>query len=165
MIFNEMIKLQKVLDNKILSEHELSGEETIADRLLASFVELGELANEHRGFKYWSKDRNPRRTKMLDEYVDFLHFLVSIGNHYDFIEEDKNYEFTPMSEANSVTEQFLHMIWLFSDLVASPKKEVYEELLVRFVVLGKMIDFHERQIVEAYRKKNEINHERQKENY
>jgi dimeric dUTPase (all-alpha-NTP-PPase superfamily) len=165
MRFNEMIKLQKVLDNKILNERELSGDETIIDRFLALFVELGELANEWRGFKFWSNDPNPRRPRMLDEFVDVMHFLVSIGNHFNFIENDKDYEFTPMAEALSVTEQFNHMYWLLSDLASSPRKDVYEELVVRFVVLGEMLDFHEKQIVDAYRKKNEINHVRQQENY
>ena len=50
------------------------------DRLLALFVEVGEFANATRCFKYWSKKPSESKERLLDEYVDMLHFWLSIGN-------------------------------------------------------------------------------------
>ena len=165
MILNEMIDLQKILDYKILSERELDSQETMPDRLLALYVEIGECANEWRGFKYWSDDQEARRPKMLEEYVDNTHFIVSVGNHYGYIESDKNYEPTPFHENISVTNQFLDIFLCLTELISYPRKEVFEELLLRFLALGKMVNFSENQILAAYRKKNEVNHTRQETNY
>lgn len=160
-----MIDLQKKLDNKILSERELTAEETMQDRFLAFFTEIAEFTNEWKGFKYWSDNTQSNRPNMLKEYVDILHYLISIGNHFGFIESEVDYEFNPMYECFSVTHQINHIFWLLTDLMATPRKEVYEELVNRIVVLGYMVDFSEKQIIAAYRHKNEVNHIRQAENY
>ncbi|MDA6141611.1 dUTPase, partial [Escherichia coli] len=74
------------------------GEDRNEKRLLAFIVELGECAQEHRGFKYWSKDQQPRTkavrvpammeedkeyyNPLLEEYVDGLHFVLELGLAY-----------------------------------------------------------------------------------
>lgn len=82
-----------------MQEHpELRGQDNLDWKLLALQVELAECANEWRGFKKWSKDQKPRievltnnpdktdknkpwliRNLLLEEYVDCLHFILSIG--------------------------------------------------------------------------------------
>jgi dimeric dUTPase (all-alpha-NTP-PPase superfamily) len=57
----KLFEMQRQLDEHIEKEHpRQEGEDRLAKKILALFVELGELANEHRGFKYWSNDQEPR---------------------------------------------------------------------------------------------------------
>ena len=45
--------------------------------------ELGELMNElPTYFKYWKKTSADNKEKALEEYVDCLHFAVSLLNYY-----------------------------------------------------------------------------------
>jgi dimeric dUTPase (all-alpha-NTP-PPase superfamily) len=58
---NKLFELQAKLDERIYKEHPVQeGEDRLAKKILALQVELGELANEWRGFKYWSNNQKPR---------------------------------------------------------------------------------------------------------
>ncbi|MFP7201936.1 dUTP diphosphatase, partial [Lysinibacillus halotolerans] len=93
MNLKKLFEAQRVLDEHIMNEHpELHESESNLDwKLLALQVELGECANEWRGFKKWSNDQKPRtevltvnpdkthknkpwimRNLLLEEYVDCL---------------------------------------------------------------------------------------------
>ena len=50
----DLIPLQKELDERIMSLHEQTRPSTQLKRVLALVVEISELANETRTFKYWS---------------------------------------------------------------------------------------------------------------
>ena len=58
------------------------------ERILALFVEVGEFANATRSFKYWSKKPPESKERLLDEYVDMLHFYLSIGNTMEFSHDE-----------------------------------------------------------------------------
>ncbi len=47
-------------------------------RDLALTIELAELANETRCFKYWSSKGPSEREVILEEFVDSIHFLLSL---------------------------------------------------------------------------------------
>ena len=49
------------------------------ERFLALLVEIGELANATRAFKYWSLKPAEERARLLDEYADGLHFFLSLA--------------------------------------------------------------------------------------
>ncbi len=58
MNLQRLFALQKELDLKIVSQHNLQAENLLQKKILALQVEIGELANETRCFKYWS-DKEP----------------------------------------------------------------------------------------------------------
>jgi len=67
MNLSHLFELQAKLDERIEQEHpRQEGEDRLAKKILALMVEIGELANEARFFKYWSHDQEPR-TKI--EYI------------------------------------------------------------------------------------------------
>lgn len=79
MNLSKLFELQRQLDEHIEREHPpKEGEDRLAKKILALQVELGELANEWRGFKFWSHDQEPRIEKRTyktcpscnGEYVD-----------------------------------------------------------------------------------------------
>ncbi|ATB52712.1 dUTPase [Caldibacillus phage CBP1] len=66
MNLQKLFDLQRQLDERIEQEHPRKpGEDRLAKKNLALLVELGELANEWRGFKFWSHDQEPRTEEKI----------------------------------------------------------------------------------------------------
>lgn len=144
--------------------------------ILALLVEIGECANEWRGFKFWSKDQEPRlvgpyvrdwgephryNNPLLEEYVDGLHFVLELG-----IEIGQ----TPIVcdlflKADDVNKQFLGLFSKVGDFAQVRTKMNYHQILEIFIGLGEMLGFTWEQIEQAYFEKNQINHRRQDNGY
>ena len=95
MNLKELYKMQNDLDKFIVdATYNSIGDEMIIvnhndinflnERLLALFAEVGEFANATRCFKYWSHKPSESKERLLDEYVDILHFYLSVGNTMKF---------------------------------------------------------------------------------
>lgn len=160
----EISTLQKELDARILSLHQESIASTFRKRILALLVELGELANETKCFKFWSSKPASERAVILDEYVDGIHFLVSLGNdlHIDF--SKIQYETNP--KAVTISEQFLNCYDQITCFM-SQKQDATQFLVMleEYFCLGSMLGFTFADIVEGYLLKNQKNHQRQDSNY
>lgn len=199
MNLTKLFETQAALDEHIMQEHpELRGKNNLDWKLLALQVELGECTNEWRGFKKWSKDQKPRtevltdnpdktdknkpwlmRNLLLEEYVDCLHFILSIGLEI---------ECTPgicgeaLTVPNSdITNQFLRLMeeafkiqhnLRFKDmhkdksaLALNTAFSNYLRMLGIFRGLGQMLGFTWEQVEEAYYAKNKVNHARQESGY
>lgn len=152
---------QEILDNKIKQEHKLENENLVDRKILALLVELGELANETRCFKYWSLKSPSEKEVILEEYVDGVHFILSIGIDLQF--EDVQVQWG--GKNNALTDQFLTVYQVISDLLQKQTKENYTILFNEYFILGNMLGFRQDDIVQAYHKKNQINHERQENGY
>lgn len=202
MNLTKLFETQAKLDEHIMQEHpELQGQNNLDWKLLALQVELGECANEWRGFKKWSKDQEPRTkvvrnpiiageplhyNPLLEEYVDCLHFILSIGLE-DFtykhlgeiftvpVQLELTNDFGGVIKYHNVTTQFVYLfnqIGHLSDCVmecefayADEAIEQYKQTWQMFVGLGEMLDFKWEQVEEAYYAKNKVNHERQNAGY
>lgn len=60
MNYQKLFEAQRKLDEHIVKEKGLEGQDLLPKKILALQTELGELANEWRGFKFWSHDQEPR---------------------------------------------------------------------------------------------------------
>ena len=61
MNLEKLFEAQRVLDERIEQEHpRTENENRVPQKILALQVELGEMANEWRGFKFWSANQEPR---------------------------------------------------------------------------------------------------------
>ncbi|MFL0250875.1 dUTP diphosphatase [Clostridium neuense] len=161
MDFNKLFRLQKDLDAQIIEEHNLKDEVLFSQKSLALQVEVGKLADETRCFKYWSNKAPAKREIILEEYIDCLHFILSIG-------VDKNFDdITPsLAKFNyNITEQFLDLYVDINDFVICSSKDHYITLFEDFLSLGKNLGFSELEIESEYIGKNEFNQERQSSNY
>ena len=79
MNLSKLFKIQKQLDDRIVKEKKLEGQNLLNKKILALQVELGELANEWRGFKFWSNDQEPKRNKREKCPVCNGNGIVSMG--------------------------------------------------------------------------------------
>lgn len=103
--------LQEKLDNHIFENKNKNRPETLNARILAATIELAEIANEVKSFKFWS-NKGIDREKAIEEYVDVLHFLLSIG-----IDLNHRLEESAFLEINlDFTDLFLKLFDLFSHL-------------------------------------------------
>ena len=77
-------EMQEVLDDRIIKEHQLEDKNLEENKIFALLVEISELANETRCFKHWSKKGPSEESVILEEYVDSLHFFLSIANYHQY---------------------------------------------------------------------------------
>jgi len=160
---NELYAIQKQLDEHIHSQHRLENNDLVREKMLAFFVELGELANETRCFKFWSLKPASSQALILEEYVDGVHFLLSLGLDLGFT--DVSAISLESVEDRSTTEQFLTVFRMMTTFHETQKQDDYLTLFTEFLSLGKLLGFDEEHIQQGYFKKNEINHKRQQEKY
>lgn len=163
MNYKKLFAMQKDLDKHIEEKHQLHQEDLFDRKVLALFVELGELANETRCFKFWSvKPSSPRET-VLEEFVDGIHFILSLGLECDFEHES---EYTvDVQPRESAHAQFLFVYELISNFQNSKKINDYRKLFSAYIDLGELLGFHAEDIERAYMEKNEVNYERQRSDY
>ncbi|WP_062233940.1 dUTP diphosphatase [Fictibacillus sp. FJAT-27399] len=161
MDFEQLYLMQKKLNDKIINAHQLQNKELYYEHLFALIVEIGELANETRCFKYWSVKPPSEHSVILEEYVDGLHFILSIGLDLGFTK----YEDIDKCINNNLVSQFLYLYKIITMLQENKEKEIYNKLISTYLGLGAMLEFSEQEIFIGYCKKNEENHERQKKGY
>lgn len=178
MNLDKLMTIQAELDKHIEVKKGLQGQGLLDKKILALQVELGELANEWRGFKFWSSDQRPRgynlytegngveqKNPLLEEYVDCLHFILSIGLEMKLTNTD-------ISKRKRLSNRNITRI--FSDLMLAAGTLIYPEadkpnnygsLLHGFIYLGEKLGFTTKQIEQAYLDKNKVNHARQESGY
>lgn len=159
--FLTLYQKQKQLDEEIASKHHVSYDSTRISRSIALFVEIGEFANETRAFKYWSNKGPSEKRVMLEEYVDALHFYLSVGigdNNYLL-----DYEFKDIDKP--LNEQILDVYCSICEYIKDRSKQKYIHSFHLFLSLGKAMGFKEEEIENAYYAKLKENHSRQENNY
>lgn len=186
-----LFETQSKLDADILAKHPVQeGEDRLSKKILALQVELGECANEWRGFKFWSNDQEPRTVKrltshyaaqmgltrnpLLEEYVDCFHFILSIGIdasvEFDSAVKNLNHHMDwIMSDRDvrktTVTDQFIILYAAISDYDRLRGMDEYYDMMSEFFILGILLGFTDEVVEESYYEKNKINHKRQQSGY
>ncbi|MFW0912765.1 dUTP diphosphatase [Bacillus altitudinis] len=222
MNLEKMFQMQAELDNRIIIEKGLEGQDLLPGLILALQVELAECANEWRGFKFWSNDQRPCTEKeiecslckgtgdmnyervaedaegsggheyikceecngegttgtknpLLEEYVDCLHFILSIGNLTKYSKNNDINDLKRNTLEASGVKAFLELfkeITFFNEerkvsknTIGLTRIMIYERIFWRFNELGIALGFTPEQIEAAYMDKNAVNHKRQQEGY
>lgn len=161
MDWDALFSMQRELDEYISDHHHLEGKDMFEERFLALLVELGELANETRCFKFWSTKEKSDTDIILEEYVDNIHFLLSIGLHKGYAFSSIHFTTTYLSE----TIQFNHVFEKCLQFYQRQTEENYKKLFQEYLHLAGVLGFTEEDILQAYQKKNEVNYERQEKGY
>jgi dimeric dUTPase (all-alpha-NTP-PPase superfamily) len=161
-----LFHIQEQLDHKISKTHGLTDQPLLEPKLLALQVELGELANETRCFKYWSLKPPAARETILEEYVDGLHFVLSIGLEQGYEGQiGEKEQMIELMRINDATEAFLQLYQDISHFAIKQDIAAYTLLLESFLQLGATLGFTSEEMMEAYLDKNKVNHQRQAEGY
>lgn len=161
MNMKKLFHMQRGLDSYIEKEHQLEGTDLFNQKVLALLVEIGELANETRCFKFWSTKGPSERSIILEEFVDGVHFILSLGILTQLTDT------IPVAEqpAKTETDQFLLVMEAVHAFQKVKTKEVYQSLVNRYFMLGDMLGFSAEEVEKAYIAKNEVNYKRQQSGY
>lgn len=152
---------QAELDKRIAENHSISYATTRKRRTLALLVEIGEFANATRCFKYWSNKSSEPLDIVLDEYVDGLHFFLSLG--IDINVSKKAYNHT--KHAENLTEQILEVYRLAAIFLKKQDEKSYIKAFQAFINITTLLKVRWSTIEKAYYKKLGENYSRQDNNY
>ncbi|WP_277547618.1 dUTP diphosphatase [Brevibacillus laterosporus] len=205
-----LFEKQKQLDDYIIKKKGLDTlpkQELLNNTVLALQVEICELANEWRGFKHWSEDREPKSgyealidcdkcsgrgfwfngprvlcekcnhsgkvtNPLLEEYVDCLHFFLSIARQLGLSTDDL-YAWEDQLEGQTtilLTELLMNVGQIIGDQIfANKPKDVFQHRrehfrasLFIFYNLGEQrLGISYEDMVQAYLDKWKINIQRQ----
>lgn len=149
MNFTNLFELQEILDEKIKKEHGLDGESLLSQKTLALQVEIAELANETKCFKFWNNKNVSNHKIILEELVNSLYFILSLG-----IEKKFNDIINIQFKKNdcTITSQFLNLYVDINDFLVCSSKDHYITLFEDFFSLGFSLGYSIEQIQEAYNK-------------
>lgn len=160
-VLKEMYQKQLELDNEIANNHHINYEETKEKRILALLVELGELANATRCFKFWSFKSSEVKERVLDEYADGLHFLLSIGLAYGYVVDSIEVEEKVGDLTSSILESYHYINEFYNDRSLVKYLKAFEGYLKILTKLG----YSWSEAYDAYFIKLKENHHRQDSNY
>jgi len=195
MNLSKLFETQKLLDNRIVDEHNLHGQDLLPQKILALQVELAELAQNWRGFKFWSRDQEPRTFEWVgkcekcnghgvdDENISCPNCAgTGDGNKNPLLEEYADCLHFILSIGNelnfdqykhkyipiqkdSIIEQFIFINTKAGTLSFFKAETDYNHIIQNFLGLGEMLGFTWSEIEQSYYEKNAINHTRQDNSY
>ena len=154
MNLEKLFSLQAKLDKIISDNHDLSNKNLFSKKIIALFVEVSELANVTRCFKYWSSKPPESKEIILEEFADCLHFIISLGVEIGFSDFEKI-----KYEMNSIPlyEQLLSLYIDINDFLACHNEDNFVSIFNNLVCMGLSMNFTVEEIFDAYLKKTEIN--------
>ena len=158
---SNLYQKQSELDARIAENHGVTYASTRSRRILALLVEFGEFANATRCFKYWSNKPSETQDVVLDEYVDGLHFFLSLG--IDIKTSKKTYNHT--KHADNLTKQILETYRLASLFYKNQDEKSYIKAFQAFINITVLLKVRWSTIEKAYYKKLGENYHRQDTNY
>jgi dimeric dUTPase (all-alpha-NTP-PPase superfamily) len=158
---SELFVAQAKLDVHIQTQHGVDYVSTRSKRILALLVELGEMINETRVFKFWSKKGPSEKAIVLDEYADGIHFLLSLG--LDLGSTKRVYEIK--TGKSDLVAQILSVYEAVILLYQQPDVRLFEEALARYLACIPLLGFTSEDVIEGYFKKLGVNYTRQQTNY
>ncbi|OQC11344.1 MAG: dUTPase [Tenericutes bacterium ADurb.Bin087] len=159
-----LLAKQQELDADINARHNVTHQSTKTERFLALLVEVSELANATRAFKYWSLKPSESREVLLDEYADGLHFFLSLALVFNFPVEKVKYAPLPATK-EALNAAFKRVYLRINDLMRRESNRCYNTALRAFLRLGSALEFTPQDIINAYNAKLVVNYERQQKNY
>lgn len=161
MNLQKLFEMQKELDAFIEKTQKIE-RDVFKEKGLALMVELAELANETRCFKFWSTKGPSERDVILEEYVDSIHFILSLGLLKGFTSIE---EWPVVEEKRDLTEIFLMTQNAILKFINNPTKEGYLAIWQYYGVIAYNLGFSFNDVVYAYLEKNEENYKRQRSGY
>ena len=157
MDIKKMLEAQKELDKANMEKGGLT-EYPLEMVQTAYRVELGELLQEWKQFKFWKLNKGEiDREKMLEEWADCMHFALSLEL---FVVERLEVNFTNKHYTKSLN---LKIRYLDKNDIYGTLDSCYEinsTILNDTIILGLKLGYTLEELEKAYWRKNKINWER-----
>lgn len=146
---------QKKLDDHILTKFKLDDQQTFDKRISAFLIELAEFINEQRDFKYWSVKPPSEKYVLLEEYIDGIHFLISLGSSLNADFKKYQYHNPYCKQDISLTNIYLECFVICTELIKNQTSEIYFKVLNQYLIIADQLKFTEADLIAAYNKKKQ----------
>lgn len=160
-ILTELAQKQKVLDKYIKGKIEINDDQYWEDRIIALSIELAEVSNEIRYFKFWSKKGPSTKEVILDELVDCIHFALSLSNTLG-IDELK---FIMDDMKRPIRVIYFDILEKLTIARTNKDKVEFKSLIFNILEIAWYMNYSMEDIQKAYDIKNKVNFERQDSGY
>ena len=149
--YTNIYKVTRYLDSLFESNYS-NDKEILRKNKVELLVELGELANETRCFKYWSIRQKGEKEKVLEEYIDCLFMILYFCNIKNISLDEK----FPKASNGDIIETFLTLYKYSGNFGKIPKKDDVKKVLVELDYLAKLLDFTIEDLERVTNKKRKI---------
>ena len=145
--FQEIYDENKKLDAIFIAKYD--HDDLVRKNKLELLVEIGELANETKCFKYWTK-KEPNKELVEEEYADCLIMTLCFFSllHIE-LDEEYNYLFNELD----TIDIFAKLYSLASDFYYSESRDTIKKIFVILVNLGYQLGFNDEKIINITLKK------------
>ena len=154
--FSEVYQKNKELDQVFDDLYDASNYDIIRKNKLELLVELGELANETKCFKYWS-NKPVNYENLKEEYADCLIMVLCFFNMYD-IKLDEDFPNTKIRY--DLVDLIGYLYKLCSDFYHEDNRDLIKKIFVNFIELGHLLSLSDDDIIKVCLLKIKRNHER-----
>lgn len=151
----------KKLDQMFNSLYSVSEKDIVRKNKLELLVELGELANETRCFKYWS-NKGVNNELVFEEYADCIIMVLCFFNMMN-IDFNESFDYDKMACDNVDLIGYLYK--LCSMFYEKEDRNLIKEIFLRFIYLGYNLGMDDSDIIDACLKKIDKNKERFKDGF
>ena len=148
-VYEENKKLDLIFINKYYHD------DFVKKNKLELLVEIGELANETKCFKYWSK-KEADNDLVKAEYADCIIMTLCFFNYLNISLEDVNY----IEDNSNIIDLFFNIYKLASIFSYNEDKEIIKEILIKLINLGYKLGFSDNDIKNACLDKIKFDKER-----
>lgn len=150
-VYIENKKLDSIFDGLYNNQDE----QIVLKNKLELLVELGELANETKCFKYWS-NKKCDSAAVLEEYADCMLMVLLFFN---MLSIELSEEF-PKCENLDLINSFINLFNISSKLNVTFDKKIVKSIFVSLIDLGRKLGYTDEEIVSGCINKIKKNMER-----
>jgi len=153
--FQAIYDENKKLDAMFIERY--NHDDLIRKNKLELLVELGELANETKCFKYWT-NKKPVRELVGEEYADCLIMTLCFFGLYNLELDDNIHE-----NDLDIIDMFGNLYLLASEFYFNEQEETIRKIYNLLINLGHKLEFNDDEIIEICLRKINIGKERLRE--
>ena len=160
--YNNIYRRNKKLDDIFMNKYMDTESSYYEKNCLELIVEIGELANESKCFKYWTV-KKPDKELVLEEFADTLLMVLYMFNTYNV----DSVSTIDVDMSLNVLVEFNILIRMCTNLMNKEDiNELYlKEIFTRLIHIGKLLGLNDNEIIDACYKKIFKNEERLNSNY
>ena len=139
---SEVYKKNNELDDIFISKYS-SDKDMFKKNKIELLVEIGELANETKCFKYWSK-KEPVRELVLEEYADCIIMTLCLYNYFHMELEDLVYK-----KFSDINDTFAYLYKMASSVYFTNSQDELKEVLFYLINVAELLNISYDEIIDA----------------
>lgn len=157
--WNKIYKINKELD-VIFNERYSNDLEYYNKNCIELIVEIAELANATKCFKYWSMKKQ-NKEEVLEEYADCVMMILSFHTYFNLELEENKIKI----DTTNIFEMFNKLFEEASQMMYNGSETLIKEIFNNMLYLGKMLSLKEKEIYDTCYKKMNVVKERLNSDY